>query len=88
MRKNGFLLWEVLCALFLLTLFLGATGSISRSIWTMQMRGRRRLETLEKAINSIESGSAKEVVVEGPRGEPPCRFRVAIEGDVCLFGPL
>jgi type II secretory pathway component PulJ len=87
MRKNGFLLYEVLCALFLLTLFLGATSRISRSIWTMQLRGRSRLEALGKAINAIEGGPSKEGVIEGPRGVPACRFRMAKEGEICLFGP-
>lgn len=87
MRKNGFLLWEVLCALFLLTLFLGATSRISQSIWAMQLQGRRRLDALGRAINAIESGNAREGLVEGPRGVPACRFKMAKEGEICLFGP-
>jgi hypothetical protein len=88
--NSGFLLFEALVALALITLFLASSGVLFRASWSLFLGGRRRIVALGRVIEAVECGGRGEIrglsgrlsgVVRGERGLPDCRYRlVEVDG--------
>lgn len=87
--NKGFLLWEVLVALALLTYFLGSTGKLFRSSWSLVREGNRRIKALERVIEMMERGDNGQIlVIRGERGLPDCRYRLVEVDGVWVCGKI
>lgn len=99
-NKRGFLLFEVLVSLAVLTFFLSAIGPLVKQTLKMIEVGRLRIESLEKAIRVLEGtldvnqlGGKSGVIVKKIEIDGViCRqvkvsYKSGEAGEICLVGP-